>query len=126
MKNYAYMIFDHFITPKISSVHTKMTTSHSVTYPQSAPGLARLTSEFHLHELSLHPLYLIDTITLSILISLMCVSVGVCVCECVSMSMCVCACVSMCVSIYVCKNPKNLKKSKQIFLKKNLIEIQKI
>jgi hypothetical protein len=51
MKNYAYMIFDHFITPEISSVHTEMTTSHSVTHPQSALGLARLTSEFHLHEL---------------------------------------------------------------------------
>jgi hypothetical protein len=73
MKNYAYIIFFyHFITPSITSIHTEMMTSHSVTHPQSAPDLARLTYEFHLHELSLHPLYLIDTITL---ISLMCISV---------------------------------------------------
>jgi hypothetical protein len=38
MKNYAYIIFfDHFIRPEISSIHTKMVTSHSVTHPQSAP-----------------------------------------------------------------------------------------
>jgi hypothetical protein len=73
MKNYADMIFfDHFITPSITSIHTETMTSRSVTYPQSAPSLARLSSEFHLHELSLHPLYLIDTITL---ISLICMSV---------------------------------------------------
>jgi hypothetical protein len=57
MKKYAYMIFfDHFITPETSSIHTKTATSCSVTHPQSAPGLARLTFEFHLHEL---PLYLL-------------------------------------------------------------------
>jgi hypothetical protein len=58
--------FDHFITPKISLVHTETTTSHSVIHPQSAPGLARLTFEFYLHDLPLRPLYLIDTITLSL------------------------------------------------------------
>jgi hypothetical protein len=125
MKNYAYMIFfDHFITPSITSIHTETMTFRSVTHPQSAPGLARLTSKFHLHELSLNPLYLIDTITL---ISLMCmwvcecVSVWVWVCECVSVSMCVCECksVCMCMCPWVCvrKNPKNLKKFKN--LKKN-------
>jgi hypothetical protein len=46
MKNYAYMIFltilSHFLT---SSIQTETSTSRSVTHPQSAPGLARLTSE---------------------------------------------------------------------------------
>jgi hypothetical protein len=64
--------FDHFITPSITSVHTETMTFRSVTHPQSDPGLARLTSKFYLHELSLHQLYIIDTITL---ISLMCMSV---------------------------------------------------
>jgi hypothetical protein len=46
MKNYAYMIFfDHFITPITFSIHTETVTSRLVTHPQSAPGLARLTSE---------------------------------------------------------------------------------
>jgi hypothetical protein len=46
--------FHHFSTLETSSIHTETATSHSVTHPQSAPGLARLTFEFHLHELPLH------------------------------------------------------------------------
>jgi hypothetical protein len=54
MKNYSYMIFfDHFITLLTSSIQTKTSTSRSVTHPQSALGLARLTSEFYLYELPL-------------------------------------------------------------------------
>jgi hypothetical protein len=47
MKNYAYMIF----------LTTETATSHSITHPQSTLSLARLTSKFHWHELSLHMLY---------------------------------------------------------------------
>jgi hypothetical protein len=109
-------------------------TSRLVTHPQSAPGLARLTSEFHLHELSLHPLYLIDTITL---ISLMCMSVWVCVCECVSVSMCIYECEYVCMWVWECvhvrvsvsmcvqKSQKSQKKSKNQKSQKNQI-IQKI
>jgi hypothetical protein len=54
MKKYAYTIFWPFYhTWNLLNSH-RNNDFRSVTHPQSAPSLARLTSEFHLHELPLH------------------------------------------------------------------------
>jgi hypothetical protein len=44
LKTINIQFFDHFIIPRISSIHTEITTSRSVTHPNIALGLERLTS----------------------------------------------------------------------------------
>jgi hypothetical protein len=56
LKTVNIQFFDYFFTPRISSTHTEMTTSHSVTHPKIALGLARLTSSFYLHMLAPTPI----------------------------------------------------------------------
>jgi hypothetical protein len=56
IKNTKKLLFDHFITPQISSIHTEMITSRSVTHPSIALGQAHLTSSFYLHVLAPTPI----------------------------------------------------------------------
>jgi heme O synthase-like polyprenyltransferase len=55
MKRYAYMIFfwPFYHTWNLLNSHQN-DDFRSATHPQSAPGIAPLTSEFHLHELQVH------------------------------------------------------------------------